>query len=258
MRTLLPLLMCAFFCMVGCHSKPGVQLSYAQLVAQAHNTENWKARDALAGTFSLQLEGRAPVETRFIYEIASGRCRMELADNTLMIWDGQHAWVSPPGAKAERARHTLRFWPFVIALPYRLPDSRVQVADLGIQKLGGTEFHAAKLTFAPGYWDSPDDWYIVYADPRTHLLGGLVYIVTWGKTLAEAEETPYAVTFYNFKRYDDVLIPTEWRFWNWHKTEGLYGRPIGTMRLTNLRYVRTRPADFAKPVDAREDLPPAR
>ena len=135
----------------------------------------------------------------------------------------------------------------------KLRDPGSNLSILGNRLLGARQHVAAKLTFHQGVGDTPDDWYIVYADPQTGYLMSMAYIVTFGKDLAEAEKEPHAITYDGFDNVDGVVISTRWNFWNWSPAEGIHGMPIGDAALSNVRFVEPGERTFARPANARLD-----
>lgn len=241
--------------LAGCHSGPKAPKPLLQMIEEAHGLANWKDNAALAGDLHIEVENRPPLDLRFTYELKTGRTRMQLADNTILVWDGQKAWVSPASSETQRARFTLRTWPFFVALPFLLREGTT-IADEANRSLAGEEVPSFRMTRAASVSDTPADWHIVYTDPQTHLLRGVVYATTYGRTLTEAEKNLHAITYYRYTNSDGVRIAQEWRLWNWNAQAGLIGMPIGTARVYNLEFLRPKPNAFVKPADAREDALP--
>ena len=106
------------------------------------------------------------------------------------------------------------------------------------------------MTFTDGVGDTPDDWYVIYADPESHRLTALAYVVTYGKTLEEASTEPHAATYDGWKSIDALFVPTLLRFWNWSEADGLVGDPIGTATFTDLSFARADEGAFDAPSGA--------
>lgn len=244
----------------GCRSDPQpapAPRSFPERIAQAHGIDAWRNQEGLTGRLLLAFEGQPPLELRFAHEVHGGRARMETADGTVLVWDGRHAWVSPSASPMPMARFHLLSWPYFLAVPFKLGDPGVQLGEPAAGTLRGKSYSTSRMTFAPGTGDAPDDWYVVYADPQTHRLEALAYIVTYGQSKAKAEEDPHAITYHDFQRVDGVLVPHEWRFWSWNASAGIHGQPLGRGVLSNLDFAPLEPNAFARPQDAREDpLPP--
>ncbi|MCY2953132.1 MAG: hypothetical protein NTU53_14305, partial [Planctomycetota bacterium] len=233
---LLPLLSLA------CSSKPKATPTLAQQIPQAHGLNHSPKQTALQGTLILQMESLPTLEATFTLDLATGHIRLDLADKSTLIFDGQHAYVSPPTAPYNNTRATYLAYTSLLAIPFRLDDSSAHLTDLGPQTLGSASYSSARLTFSSGTPGRPDDSYLLFADPKSHRLQAIAYSLALAKTPDESTPSPRAVTFYDYKPTDGLLVPLEWKFWKYHKTEGLYAKPIGSVRLLNLSTITPKPA----------------
>lgn len=153
-------------------------------------------------------------------------------------------------ATEKKARFDAYTWTYFFLFPYKLSDRGTSWAaydTTGMDK----EFDVQKLTFAPNTGDAPDDWYITYASKKSHLIDHAAYIVTLGKTQAEAEENPHAIQYLDYRSVDGVPIAHRWVFWEWNKTDGLT-KEIGEATLTNIHFVDGFTKDFKVPADLME------
>ncbi len=231
---------------------------FAASIEQAHGASAWRARRALQSSIVVQFGSATAIDGTMLMETNGARSRFELKDGTILVFDGDHAWVSPAAASFARARFHTRTWPYFLAAPMKLRDPGTTLELSGSRDLFGKACATAKLSFEAGVGDSPDDWYVIYQDPETKRLSGLAYVVTYGKSLEEAEKEPHAVRYENFVTVDGVMIPTEWSFWLWSEAEGFYGNPIGKVTLSDVRFADPPDSAFAKPEDAKEDTMPNR
>lgn len=154
------------------------------------------------------------------------------------------------------------FWaktiPYFTLAPFKLRDPGTHLTLSGKKLLRGQQLETARLTFDKTAGETPDDWYILYKDP-TGALAAMAYIVTYGKSPAEAAKEPHAITFEEPAKLGGVTLATKWRFWNWNEAEGITGEPLGEARLTELKFVKPDDKAFLKPQDARRDAgPPAK
>jgi hypothetical protein len=99
---------------------------------------------------------------------------------------------------------------------------------------------------------------VLYRDADSGRLAAAAYIVTYGKARADAEREPHAMEYSDFVDVDGVSIATSWAMRHWSEEKGVYGKPLGKGKLTELRFVDPAPEAFARPKDAREDALPAR
>jgi hypothetical protein len=189
-------------------------------------------------------------------EIHGGRCRIEVRNGPVLVFDGATAWVSPAEDGFEWARFHLRAWPYFLAAPFKLDDPGATLGRTERGMLNLRLYDSAKLTFAPGTGDSPDDWFQVFANLRTGRLDAMGYIVTYGRTVEEAEARPRVVQYEAVIAVGDARLPTMWTFSEWDPKSGNIGKSVGTCRLDNLEFVTPADDAFDKPADAREDPKP--
>lgn len=231
---------------------------FAEPIETAHGEDAWERAEAVSAELSVSMGGNQILAGRMLFTPEVGKARLEVADGTVAVFDGERAWVSPAAAELPQARFHLLTWPYFLAAPFKLRDPGSHLEDLGTRPLDGVEHPAARLTFDPGVGDSPDDWYLVYRDPATDRLAAMAYVVTYsGRSAEEAGAEPHAITYHDFEQVDGATLPTTWRLWNWSEEQGIHGDPLGEVVLTDLAFV-TPPADtFDRPVDAEEDPLPA-
>lgn len=233
---------------------PATGEAYAQVIESAHGLTAWRAQKAVQAQFKIEFGGQTLLEGTMLFDTPVGKARMELEDGTLMVFDGQDAWVSPSDSPLKDARFHLLTWPYFLAAPMKLRDPGSHLAVLGPMPQGGRQLPAAKLTFDAGIGDSPDDWYILYRDVE-HLVA-MAYIVTYGKDKEEAEKEPHAITFKDFETIDGVTFSTHWQFWHWNPEQGTHGEPMGHAQITDIQFVEPALQDFQKPTDAKRDVVP--
>jgi hypothetical protein len=230
---------------------------FAGPIERAHGLAAWRSHPAFGSGLTVEFGGRPMIEGRMLFRIDLGATRLELADGTVVVFDGTSAWVSPAGSNLPRARFHALTWPYFVAAPMKLSDPGTHLEPLGSRQLQGETFDAARLTFDPGTGDSPDDWYVLYRDPGSGLLRAMAYIVTYDRSAAEAEAEPHAITYHDFAEVDGVKLATAWKLWNWNEAEGIVGEPIGQARLADSRFLQPDLGAFDRVEGAREDPLPA-
>lgn len=239
----------------GKPTTPGEAL--AARIEKAHGIRAWHAGECVAADIDLHFDPDIELRGEMLYDHHGGRVRMDLADGTTLVFDGERAWVSPASSQMPMARFHLLTWPYFLAVPFKLRDPGAQIADYGRLSIDGEAHAALRLTFEADIGDSPDDWYILYADPATDRLVAMSYIVTYGGTsVDEAEREPHAIVYQDFVTVDGVTLSTTWPFFLWSRQAGPYGDPIGRVKLSNLRFVSLDERDFSRPSDARGDPHP--
>lgn len=231
--------------------------SFAARVEAAHGRQAWYAAKALEARFALRFGSRPALSGKLLCRTNLSASRLELEDGTVAVFDGMSAWVSPASSPFEGARFHLLTWPYFAALPAKLRDPGTRLQAQGERVLRGRKHAVARLTFDPGVGDTPDDWYVLYADPTSGRLAAAAYIVTYGKTAAAAAKEPHAIAYHGYVAMNGAQIATKWTFWHWSEERGIHGEPIGSGTLSDLRFVQPAPEAFARPPDAREDKLPS-
>lgn len=231
--------------------------AFAGPIEAAHGKAAWDRAEAFSADVTVVYGGQRALHGRMLFTPEVGRSRLELADGTVAVFDGERAWVSPAGAELPQARFHLLTWPYFLAAPYKLRDPGAHLEDLGTRPLDGVEHPAARLTFDPGIGDTPDDWYVVYRDPSNDRLAAMAYVVTYGRSAEEAAADPHAITYHDFEQVDGSTVSTTWRMWNWSEEESVHGDLLGEVTLADLAFVTPPPDAFARPADAEEDPLPA-
>jgi hypothetical protein len=251
-------LLAAALALTGCASTKKAPPPFGLRVAQAHGYSDWQGKkDALKADVHLTIFGETPGQNRFFdadftYECSTGRTRMHLADNTVIVFDGKKTWVSPADAKVQKPRFIVKTWPFMVAAPLRLMEPGITHGEVEMRPLGGQQCPTMKLSFAPGADHGDADWCIAYADPKTYKLLALTYALPAGKGVDGFSEDTLAVTFYEPRQVDGIVFGTEWRIWKWNKEFGFYDKPIAEGRVYNIEFLYPKKNQFTAPPGARE------
>jgi hypothetical protein len=103
-------------------------------------------------------------------------------------------------------------------LPWLTQDPGVNLSLEGPARIldDPLEYVAVRMTFDAGTGDTPDDYYVLYIDPRTKRLRGCKYVVTYDALLPDGvERTPEHVLRYDdWTRQDGLLVPTRFTIHN--------------------------------------------
>ena len=227
--------------------------SFADRVRAAHGSASLYQKPPVHADLTVEFGGGTMFEGSFVFDAASGKCCMVAkGDGPTRVFDGTTAWVSGADASDPMHRFHLLTWSYFLAAPWKLADQGSTLGEERPRTLRDVPQPSAKLTFESGVGDSPEDYYVAYADPKTHALDALGYIVTYGKTTEAANEEPHAATYDAYTTVDGLQLPTELTFYNWNEKDGLVGEPIGRAMFSNLRFAAAEASTFAKPADAAE------
>ena len=219
--------------------------SFPEKIEQAHNKNKYSQKGAVTFDFLLYLRGKEHLIATYTALPDLSKIRMEL-DSAVVVYDGDNVYQSPANAEIRGARFNLFTWPYFFAMPYKLTDPGTNWQPAEPDSILGRPFKTQKLTFDEGVGDTPDDWYIVFADPETYRMKAASYIVTFFQSKEKAEEDPHAIVYDNFNMIDNIPIATEWRVYIWREQSGL-SEKIETAKLSNIRFVEHQPDLFIKP-----------
>ena len=228
---------------------PGT-MAWTGPVETAHARETWRGKPALAADIEVEIGGQVANRGRLLFKTDLSASRIELADGTVLVFDGQDAWVSPSVSDFQRARWHLRAWPYLIALPAKLRDHGTRLEPMDQRDLQGKTYDVARLTFEPGTGDTPDDWYLLHRDPETDRLAAAAFISTYGQPVLEAEQAPQAVVYEEVAEVEGVPLPTRLTLWSWNRESGLQGEPFAEVRFSNLAFTTPGPDAFIRPEDS--------
>ena len=130
-----------------------------------------------------------------------------------MAWDGERAWSNnwhspmPPRLLAQMNYYFLN-------LPWLVNDPGVHHSEPGTEKLWNDpiDYITVEMTFAEGTGDTPDDYYVLYINPKTHLLKACRYVVTYRALLPDgASATPEHILVYDaYTEVDGLTVPTKY------------------------------------------------
>jgi len=95
-------------------------------------------------------------------------------------------------------------------------------------------------------------------DPASGRLTAMAYIVTFGKTLAEAEKEPHAIVYADYRNIDGVPVPHRWTFHDYSRADGINPKLIGEVILRDIKFLKPQPTTFTKPAGATEAAMPTK
>ncbi len=243
----------AVLCSIGCQGGSPRQRTLPEQLAHAHGTRLWQTRPALAGDIHVEtLNNLSYFDAQFTYEIRTGRVRMQLIDDTILVHDGRQVWVSPASARIDHALFAALAWIHYAVAPLRLAEPSVALDPDQPQTLGRETCPTLLARFAPGSSAlfGADDWQVIYIDPKSGLANALARIAIDPVRHALGQRD-CAITYYGFKDLDGVVIPTRWQLWRWEQDLGIHGLPQGAGRVYNLETVYPARDAFTPPPGAR-------
>ena len=214
-------------------------------IEKAHKKSEFLSREVVSFNLDLKFGGKQRMKGKLTMLTNSTKAKIELADGSVLLYDGDKAYHSPNFANTQKARFDAYTWPYFFLLPYKLADNGLIFKPYPKNEMGGKTYLTQQLFFEPGTGDDPDDWYILFADEETQLLHLAAYIVTAGKSQAEAEKSPSAISYHNYKVFNGVPFATEWKFHKWNKQDGITSDK-GEGQLNNIVFKKVG-ANYFKP-----------
>ncbi|MEO0588073.1 MAG: hypothetical protein AAF078_10580 [Planctomycetota bacterium] len=223
-------------------------------IEATHNTAAYLGKDAVKADIVVDFGGNILVEGTMWTTPAVGKTRFELADGTVIVFDGSTCWVSPESAATPMARFHALTWPYFVALPHKMTEPGVNLQSIGDYPAAGERMPAVKMTFDAGVGDAPDDWYIVFPD-AAGVVQAASYIVTYGKDAEEAGKSTSIILYDGYEVVDGVPLSTQWVFGYWDKDSGMTSVK-GTAALSNVAFVSPPASAFRAPAGAVEVAAP--
>lgn len=229
-------------------SKPANE--YVGTIEKAHQKADFLAKKAVAFDVLLSFGGKERLNARLTLDVYSSRGVLDYANGDKVYYIDDKVFYKPEMEveNPKRLRFGAYTWAYFFLYPYKLSDPGTIWEAYPKDSLNGKAYEVQKLSFKDGVGDSPDDWYINYANPKTHLIEVAAYIVTASKSKEEAEEDPHAIKYEEYIEVEGIPISTKWTFWAWRKKEGLT-KQLGEAALKNIKFVETTDAFWTAPQD---------
>ena len=231
---------------------------FAQLIEEAHAKTLWMTKEAIKFDLVVEFGGNTIIDGTMTMLTSTGKTRIDLKDsiNTVLIFNGEKSFISPANSTFGGARFHLLTWSYFLAAPFKLNDPGSKLEEQGNKNMFGTEVPVARLTFESGTGDTPDDWYIVFKNPDDGTLSALSYIVTFGKSVEQANSDPHAVVYKDYELIDGILLSKTWDFYGWTEENGFSKETIGKVTLSNIQFISTSEADFNVSENSKEESLP--
>ena len=227
------------------------------MVAAHGGIEKWRSAPTVSFEDSfLPASANSPQISQVTVEQGRRRAYLDYpGTNSRMAWDGKQAWSEnwkapfPP-----RFAALLNY--YFLNLPWLSMDRGVKLGKPGKAKLWDdpTEYITVKMTFNEGVGDTPDDYYILYVDPKNHRLKACEYIVTYAAILPPGTKAtaPHILVYDKMATVDNFVVPTRYSIFD--KNHSV----VGTCEIRNWSFKKpfdvsrmTRPAaaviDTSKP-----------
>ncbi|MGB0175868.1 MAG: DUF6503 family protein [Owenweeksia sp.] len=213
---------------------------------KAHQKELFLKQEAVQFDIELNFNGKERLKGTVTLQTNSRKGRIDTRDGQVVMYDNGVVYYSPEYGEAGKANFDAYTWSYFFLMPYKLSDPGTNWANYSDKELQGKMYDVQKLTFDEGVGGSPEDWYIVYRDPKTKLLYSAAYIVTANKSVKEAEKDPHAIEYLQYEYVDGVPFSKRWNFWAWKPGQGLT-KKLGEAQLSLVRFTQLN-EDFFEPL----------
>lgn len=159
-----------------------------------------------------------PFRAQVTVEQGQRRAYVDYPDmNASICWDGEQAWsVNWKVPTPPRFLYGLNY--YFLNLPWLTNDPGVIVGnvDKGTLFDDPTEYVTVLMSFEAGTGDTPDDYYALYIDPKTLLLKGCRYVVTYTSLLDEGKSSTeeHILIFDAYETVDGLVVPTHYTIYD--------------------------------------------
>lgn len=221
--------------------------AFTNSIELAHKKEAFLSNDAVAYDFTVSFGGNTLLDGKITQKTDGSMVRIDNKDGSVIVFDGDKVYANNVDVAANpMTRFHIFTWSYFFAMPYKLNDPGTQWSSEEMLTYGDTKYPTSRLSFENGVGDTSEDWYVVYKDPKTNVLDGVAYIVSFGKSVEAAEEEPHFAKYEDLTVVDGVPFATKWSFHNWNKEDG-YTDQIGEASITNIKFTETPATFYAQP-----------
>ncbi|WP_397446462.1 hypothetical protein [Polaribacter sp. R77954] len=244
------------FIATGCQQKPKtnkastvkpIEKNLSEKIENAHQKKAFLKNEAIRFDAAITFGGKEIFNANITITTASDLAKITYKDGNEIYVNQQNIFVSPNLKENPGVRFHAYTWSYFFLFPYKLNDNGTEWDFNFNTKETKNPLNTAKLSFKANTGDAPDDWYITYSN-NNNVLQHVAYIVTSGKTKAEAEADPHAIKYINYKNINGIPFASQWEFYEWNLNDGLTNK-IGTGNITNIQFVKDFRANFSIPKD---------
>lgn len=167
-----------------------------------------------------------PSISRVMVEQNSRRAYLDFPrQNAFVSWDGEKAWIEGGEIKMPPRFVALLNYYFV-NLPWLTQDPGVNLSEPKILTLfdDPTPTIAINMTFDKNVGDTPDDYYLLYIDPKTYQWKGCEYIVTYPSLLPDGKKAKpsHILLVDDYETVNDLIVPSKYTIYK--KDHSVYAR----------------------------------
>ncbi|WP_024768856.1 DUF6503 family protein [Aquimarina macrocephali] len=222
-------------------------------IEKAHKKADFLKHKAVSFSIAISFGGKLRLDGKITMLTNSTKIRIDKKDESKLIYTGEKVFLYPEDANDKGARFDIFTWTYFFGMPYKLNDPGSKLELENMRALNEVEYQTARLTFEKNIGDSPDDWYIIYTDPKDHTLQATVYIVTFGSKgdITKAEDDPHIIQYQDFKTVEGIPFATKWKFYGWTEEKGITNE-LGEAIITDITFLEDEGSIFETPDNAKE------
>ena len=223
----------------------------------AHGIDAWNQLQCVRCAVTVEFGGNRVIDGVFTFEAHGPRARYDYGDDQSVIFDGKMAYLSPETAVDKNSRFHVLTWPWFIMSPFKVKGEGITLSEVGPRPVNGKTYQSVYQTFGSDMGDSPDDWYRLFVDQEDGLLRWMSYIVTYGKSETEANQSPSIIHYTNYTE-TKPRIAQSFELWHWDAGSGTVKgeTPKGFGQVQNIEFVQCDDSHFQIPQNSRSlELP---
>lgn len=222
-----------------------------QNIEKAHKKEEFSNHDMVSFKLDLSFGGKQRFDGKITMLTNSAKIRIDKKDGSSLIFNGENVYLQPVDANDKGARFDMFTWTYFFGLPYKLSDPGTHIEIDSDRKINDRIYTTSKLTFAKETGDAPDDWYILFSDPKKSILHAAAYIVTYGSSdIKKAEEDPHIIIYKDFKNIEGIPFATKWGFYGWTEKKGVTDQ-LGEATISDITFLEKEASLFDDPSNSK-------
>jgi hypothetical protein len=187
----------------------------AAMISAHGGMEKWRSALTVSFEDHFRWAGvKKPRVSQVMVEQGRRRAYLDFPEPKARVtWDGKQAW-SENWQDPVPPRFIALLDYYFLNLPWLVMDPGVILGEPGKAKLWNdpTEYITVKMTFEAGVGDTPDDYFVLYIDPKSHRLKACEYIVTYAELLPSgvAATPPHILVYEELTAVDGLVVPTRY------------------------------------------------
>lgn len=209
---------------------------FVNRVERAHGVDKFKSHDAIQFDIVLIFGGKERLNAKITILTNSSQASIEKKNGDRLIIINNQVYRSSTYTNPKGARFDAYTWTYFFLYPFKLSDPGTIWSPEKRRNLNGNSYNVATLTFESNIGDAPDDRYITFVNPNSNMIEKVGYIVTFGKSKAEAMKNQRAISYDNYVEVDGVYFSDQWSFWSYDENQGLI-KKSGEAKIRNIKFL---------------------